>query len=328
MRITIGVGILIWMAVACISSSQAQSQSWRPEKHLELIVPFTAGTALDNAARTMQGIWNSAKLVPATSAVVNKGGGGGAIGWLYLNQHAKDPHYIAIGSATLLTNHIVGTGQFNYTDFTPIATMLTEATAFTVKADSPVASARDLLGRLRADPQSLSISVGSALGNSNHIAIALVAKAAGIDPKRLKVVAFASAGAGMTALLGGHVDVAVSSLGVFVPQVESGKLRVVVLGSPQRLPGTFAKVPTWRDEGITSEIGSWRVMFGASGITPDQVRYWEDVLEKVDKTQEWQGMAKNLLWQPSFKRSQETRAALDSHYATLKATLGSIGLAK
>lgn len=306
----------------------AHAQSWRPEKHVELIVPFTSGTALDNAARTMQGIWSAAKWVPATSTVVNKAGGGGAVGWLYLNQHAKDPHYVAIGSATLLTNHIIGTGQFNYTDFTPIATLLTEATGFTVKADSPINSSRDLMQRLRADPQSLSISVGSALGNSNHIALALVAKAAGIDPKRLKVVAFASAGAGMTALLGGHVDVAVSSLGVFVPQVEAGKLRVVVVGSPQRLSGTFAAVPTWNEHGITTEIGSWRVVFGAKGITSEQVGFWEDLFAKLDKTEEWRAMARSRLWQTSFKDSHETRLSLDAHYATLKTALGSLGMAK
>src|SRR4051812_7327082 len=240
-------GLAVLCALSLTSTSLGAAQGWAPERNVEVIVPFTPGSAADNAARSAQAIWTAARLVPTSSTVVNRAGGAGAIGWLYLNQHAKDPHYLAVGSATLLTNHILGTGQLNYTDFTPVAMLLNEATAFVVRAESPVKSGRDLLDRLRADPQSLSISVGSALGNSNHIAMAVVSKAAGIDPKHLKVVAFASAAAGMTALLGGHVDVAVSTLGVFVPHVESGKLRVVAVSTPQRLAGAFANVPTWSE---------------------------------------------------------------------------------
>jgi len=58
------------------------------------------------------------------------------------------------------------------------------------------------------------------------------------------------------------------------------------------------------------------------------VSYWQDVLEKVDKTNEWRAMAATRLWQTSFKRSEDTRAALDSQYALLKATLTSLGMAK
>lgn len=328
MRLMCGLVLLFGLLLTDASPNAAQLQGWLPDKHVEIIVPFAAGSAADNAARSMHAVWSAAKLIPTASNIVNRGGGGGALGWLYLSQHAKDPHYLGIGSATLLTNHILGTGQLNYTDFTPLATLFTEATGFTVRADSAIKSGGDLIERLRTDPQSISISVGSALGNSNHIAMALVTRASGIDPKRLKVVAFASAGAGMTALLGGHVDVAVSTLGVFVPHVESGKLRVVVIGAPQRLTGTFANVPTWNEHGITTEIGSWRAMFGAKGITPAQVTYWQDVLEKVDRTSEWRGMAASRLWQPSFRRSEETRAALDGQYAILKATLTSLGMTK
>lgn len=320
--------LALMLLVGGISVVSAQAQRWKPDKHVELVVPFAAGANADRLARAMQTIWSAKQLIQTTSAVVNKGGGGGAVGWLYMSQHAKDPHYVAIGSATLLTNHIIGTGQLNYTDFTPIATLLNESTVFAVKADSVIKSGHDLIERLRADPRALSISVGSALGNSNHIALALVAKAVGIDPKRLKVVAFGPAGAAMTALLGGHVDVAVSSLGVFVPQVEAGKLHVVAVGSPQRLSGAFATVPTWKEQGIAARFGSWRVMLGTKGITNEQVAFWEEVIARLDKTEEWQAMARSLMWELAFKGSRDTRESLDADYAILKAVLTDLGMAK
>jgi putative tricarboxylic transport membrane protein len=216
----------------------------------------------------------------------------------------------------------------NHSDFTPLAVVLNESTVFAVKADSPIRSGRDLVQRLQADPAGVSISVGSALGNSNHIAVALIAKSVGVDVKRLKVVPFASAGAGMTALLGGHVDVAVSSLGVFVPQVSAGALRLIAVGGAQRLRGKFADVPTWQENGVKVQFGSWRAMFGARGITADQTRYWEQLLEKTTRTDEWQTMAANRMWEATFKGSQETKSLLDQEYASLRVVLTDLGMAK
>lgn len=318
-------GLVLLVAYA---GSYAQTATWKPEKHVEAIVPFTAGTALDTAVRAMHSIWTAHQWLPTANTVMNKPGGGGTLGFLYLSQRAKDPHYLAISSPTLLTNRIIGVSQFSHSDFTPLAIVLNESTVFAVKADSPIKSGRDLVQRLQADPGALSISVGSALGNSNHIALALIAKTAGIDLKRLKVVPFASAGAGMTALLGGHVDVAVSSLGVFVPQVSAGALRLLAVGGPQRLRGKFADVPTWQENGVKVQFGSWRAMFGAKGISADQTRFWEQLLDKTTRTDEWQTMAANRMWEVTFKGSQETSAMLDQEYAILKAVLTDLGMAK
>src|SRR5262249_52360743 len=160
-------------------------------------VPFAAASGMDVSARGMHSIWTTKKLVETTSAVVNKAGGGGNLGLAYMQQHAGDAHYLMLTSSTMLTNHIAGLGKLNYTDFTPIAIVVAESLVFCVKADSPIKTGGDLLARLRKDPQSLAISVGSQTGNINHIALATVAKAAGVDPKRLKTVVFGSSGEGM-----------------------------------------------------------------------------------------------------------------------------------
>ena len=321
-------GLFAFAVFISYGSSAQERSSWKPDKHVEMIVPFSPGTALDHAARAMQGIWTTNRVMSVSSTVINKGGGGGALGWLYLEQHPKDAHYVAIGSPTLLTNQIIGTGRASYTDFTPLAMILNEYTVFAVRADSNVKSGTDLIQRLRSDPQSLSFSVGSALGNINHIALASLATTVGIDSKRLKAVAFASAGAGMTALLGGHVDVAVSSMGLFVPQVEAGKLRLIAVGAPRRLSGALAQIPTWKEQGVAAESDSWRVMLGPRGITNEQIRYWEGVFLQLSKDQEWQSLAKARYLDASFRDSRTTRTALDAEYVQLKAVLEDLGMAK
>lgn len=305
-----------------------QAQGWKPEKHVELIVPFAPGAGVDNTARMMHKIWSAMRLVETTSTVVNKPGGGGNIGFIYTSQHTGDPHFVTLGSSTLLTNHIVGTSQFSHADFTPLALILSENIVFSVKADSPLRSGRDLVQRLRGDPQALSISVGSALGNINHITLAAVAKAAGIEAKRLKVVATGSSGEGMMMLLGGHVDISVSTLGAIVPQIEAGKLRAIAVASPQRLSGSLAGIATWKEQGIPAEFILWRAMLGTKGVTPEQVAFWEGVFARIDKSEAWQAMAKSRFWDTNFKGNRETRAFVEADYAALKAVLADLGMAK
>lgn len=315
-------------SIVAAAASVAHAQGWKPVKHVELIVPFAPGAGVDLVARTMHATWTSKRLVDATSTVVNKPGGGGNIGLLYAAQHAGDPHYLVLGSTTLLTNHIVGTSKLSHADFTAIAIVLGEHIAFSVRADSPLKTGADLLQRLRSDPQSVSLSIGSAAGNINHIAVASVAKAAGADAKRLKVVVFGSSGEGMTALLGGHVDMSVSTLGVIVPQIEAGKLRAIAITTPRRLSGVLANVPTWKEQGIATELTFWRGILAPKGITPDQAAFWERVLATISKTDEWQAMARKHAWDAIFRGARDTQSYLESDYAAVRATLADLGMAK
>ena len=82
----------------------------------------------------------------------------------FLNQRAGDPHFLSITSSTILTNHINGRLQLTYTDFTPLAVLLTEHIAFVVRADSPLKTGKDMIEALRKNPASLSIALGSAVG--------------------------------------------------------------------------------------------------------------------------------------------------------------------
>ena len=315
-------------SIFAAAAPPAHAQGWKPAKHVELIVPFAPGAGVDVVARTMHAIWTSKRLVETTSAVVNKPGGGGNIGITYAAQHAGDPHYLVLGSTTLLTNHIVGSSKLSHVDFTPIAIILAEHIVFSVRADSRIKIGADLLQRIRSDPQSISISIGSAAGNINHIAVASVAKAAGADAKRLKVVVFGSSGEGMTALLGGHVDMSVSTLGVILPQIEAGKLRAIAITTPRRLSGVLANVPTWIEQGIPTKLTFWRGILGPKALSADQVEFWERVLSTISKTDEWQAMARQHAWDATFRGTRDTQAYLERDYAAVRAILTDLGMAK
>jgi putative tricarboxylic transport membrane protein len=114
-------------------SVAAQSGSWSPTRNVEIIAPAGPGSALDQTARTNQCAIQLDKLVEAPITVVNRVGGGRALGFNYLNQNQGNGHYLAIGTISLLTNRITGVNPLNYEDITPIANLVGEHIVFAVR---------------------------------------------------------------------------------------------------------------------------------------------------------------------------------------------------
>ena len=188
-------------------------------------MPAGAGGSLDHVGRTFQKLWDDLKLVPTSSAVVNRSGGGHAVAYNFLNQQAGNPHFMSITSSTLHTSHINNRIKLSYRDFTPQAVMLTEYIAFAVRAESPLKTGKDLIEALRKDPASLSLAISSALGGTHHISFGIPLMSGQVDIRKTKMVAFNSTGEAVTALLGGHVDVLSGGTVQIAPHVASGKMR-------------------------------------------------------------------------------------------------------
>ncbi len=107
-------------------------------------------------------------------------------------------------------------------------------------------------------------------------------RSAGIDPKKLKMVVFKTNAESLTAVIGGHIQAVVSSVSAALPQVQAGNARMLGVTAPQRVGGSIANVPTMREQGIDAMgISNWRGIFGAKGLTPAQIAFWEDTLGKT-----------------------------------------------
>lgn len=320
-------GFVVALAMT-IAAAHAASVSWKPETNVEIVVGVNPGGSNDKIARMIQRIWQEKRMLDKATIVVNKPGGGGTIAWSYLSQHSGDGHFLAVNSVPLVINHIMGRTPLKHTDFTPIATLINEYVGFAVKADSPLKSARDVIERLKVDPASLSIAFASSRGNMIHASIVLAMKAAGVEHHKLRTVVFNSGGETMIALLGGHVDLATGGAASVLPHLRAGKLRVIAISAPQRLGGSFASVPTWKELGVDVVAASWYVVVGPKGLAPAQVAFWEDRLAKATETAEWKSELEKNSWDSYYLNSEATPRFLDAQYNMLKGVLTDLGLAK
>jgi putative tricarboxylic transport membrane protein len=322
------VRFLSLLLLAFVWHSGSIAQTWKPDRATELIVAAGPGGGNDIAAREIQRIIQANRLTEAVLNVINKPGGGGVIAYNYLNQHPADGHYLAMASPTLLTNHILGINPLNYTDFTPVARLADENLAFVVKADSPIRNGRDLIELLRKDPAAVKFAFGTSRGNGNHIAIGMVSKGAGVDPRKITAVVFKATSEAVVAVQGGHVDVVPSTGATVLAPLKAGALRAIAVTSPQRMTGPFANVPTWKELGIDAVIASSRNLIGPRGMTAPQLAYWDGVFEQLTRTDDWKRAVDQKLWVSNYMPSKALKSELAAEYAEMKAILTDLGLVK
>jgi putative tricarboxylic transport membrane protein len=306
----------------------AMSADWKPERGIEIVAPSGAGGSTDRTARVVARILTERKLVDVPVTVVNKPGGSGTIGLNYINQHPGDPHYLVVATTGAISNHIMGLIPYDHNNFTAVAMLFDEYLGVNVRADSPLKSGREFADILRKDPEALSIGISTSVGGANHAALMICLRAAGINIKRLKTVVFSGGGASTTALLGGHVSAINTAPGNVVEQFRAGTLRTIAISSAHRLGGLFASVPTWREQGVNADFGSWRGMLAAKGLNAEQIAFWDRAFAALVKTDDWKKELEENYWENSYADSRGTKKRLDAEYAEYKAMLGELGYAK
>lgn len=320
---------LLFVLLASTTVNAAWSQvAWRPDKAVEIILPTAPGGGNDTVARLMQKMLQDQKSVTTPINVINKAGGNQTVSVAYHAQHRADPHYLLFATSTIFTNHLQGLSPYSYRDFPALALAFVDYSAFMVPANSPFRTFGDLVHGLKTNPEAIAFSVVSR-GGTSHAVTAIAARAAGIDVKRLKIVVYKTSAEATTAMMGGHIQAAVSSAAGSTPPVVAGQLRMLAIGAPQRRPGALAEVPTLTELGLKAPVlATWRAIFGARDITSAQIAFWEDALARGFQGEEWKAwMTKNDVSAPPLRGAELTKY-LEAQFNNTRGVLVELGLAK
>jgi len=315
-------------AALLAAAGESPAQAWKPQQPVELIIGSASGSSPDIMARGIQRIWQDKRMVEVPASVVNRVGGGNNVAWNFLSQKQGDGHFLMASNINLSAGHLTGTTTWSFRNFTSLGILFHEYVALAVAVESPIKDGRDLLARLKKDPGSASISLSSVAGGANHIGAGLAFKSAGIEVRKVRTVVFDSAGKVMTALLGGHVDVAATSITAALQQVRNGKVRVLGVTSPKRLGGEMAQFPTWREQGADADFSNYRGFIGAPGLSAAQVAYWEGVLAKLDADPAWQAYMDQNELERQLMNGRDALRYMEDLDGRLRGILGDLGLLK
>jgi tripartite-type tricarboxylate transporter receptor subunit TctC len=270
MRKAIGVILSLVLILGVVAPALAAEF---PTKEVQILIPYAPGGATDLVFRALAA--STSKYLGKAVVVVNKAGGGGAVGFTEAAQSRPDGYTLvtAITPLTILP-HQVKTA-FTYKDFEPIINVVEDPAMFQVRADSPWKTLSEFLDYARKNPGMITVGNSGAGGGVHLIALAFE-KTAGV---KFNHIPFGGGGPSVTALLGGHIHAVSVSPPEGIAHVKAGKLRIIALFSAKRMEA-FPDVPTVREQGVNFVMGQWRGLAAPKGTPPDVIKKLHDAFKQ------------------------------------------------
>ncbi len=268
------------------------SFAWEPTKNVEFIVPAGTGGGADQMARLVQSIIAKHNLMKQSMIVVNKGGGAGAEGFLELKGAKGDPHKIVITLSNLFTTPLATGVPFNWKDLTPVRMLALDQFVLWVHKDNPAKTAREYIEAVKkAGPGKMKMG-GTGSKQEDQIITVALEKQSGA---KFTYIPYKGGGEVATQLVGKHIDSTVNNPIEAVAQWRAGNLKPLCVFDNERMPykgkvaGDYSwnDIPTCKEAGVDTDYVMLRGIFMAGGVTPDQVKYYVDLMEKVRQTPEW-----------------------------------------
>ncbi|HSD41881.1 MAG TPA: tripartite tricarboxylate transporter substrate-binding protein [Burkholderiales bacterium] len=290
---------------------------------LKMMIPANPGGGWDQTGRQLAAAMQSGKLVSGVQ-FENKGGAAGTIGLAqFVNAAKGDPNALLVAGMVMVGGIVLQQSPVNLNMVTPIARVTSEWEVIVVPAASPHKTMGDLVKAFKENPGKVSWGGGSA-GGTDHILVGLIARAVGADPAKINYVAYKGGGEALTGIIGGHVTAGVSGIGEFAEQIKGGRLRALAVSAPKAIDG----IPSLKEQGIDVELGNWRAVFGAPGITPPQRDALVKLVKDATETPVWKQTLDKMGWSPFFLGGDPFKAFLDEDTRRVTAIIDSLGLKK
>ncbi|MFK0278765.1 Bug family tripartite tricarboxylate transporter substrate binding protein [Ensifer sp. NPDC090286] len=290
-----------------------------------IIAPANPGGGWDQTARSLQTVLQQ-EGISGNVQVQNVPGAGGTIGLAqFASQQKGNANALIVGGYVMVGAILTNKSPVTLKDVTPIARLTGEYEAIVVPASSDIKTMGDLVEALKKDPGAVSWAGGSA-GGTDHIAVGLIAKAAGVDPTKINYIAYSGGGEALAAILGSQVTAGISGYGEFESQVKAGTLRLLAVSGPERVAGIDA--PTLKESGLDVVVENWRMVAAAPGLSDEQKAAVSADIEKLAKSAGWQEVLKTKGWQDSYLAGDAFSAQLDKDVAATEGVLKDIGLVK
>jgi tripartite-type tricarboxylate transporter receptor subunit TctC len=267
------------IAVLALGATSALAQTY-PTHPVSIVVGYPPGATSDLLGRTVGDPLSTALGQPVV--IDNRAGAGGNVGATYVARAPADGYTLMVGTDAMMTNNIYlykNTPFDPAKDFAPITNAGVNIICLAVNADLPIRSVAELVAYARANPGKLSFG-SSGTASPHHLSGELLRQKAGID---IQHVPYKGGGAAVNDLLGGHIGLAFLSLSSAVPQLSTGKIRIIAVVEKSRYAG-LPDVPTIAETVPGVEMSSWLGFFAPAATPQPIVARLHDEMVRILKT--------------------------------------------
>jgi tripartite-type tricarboxylate transporter receptor subunit TctC len=257
MRIGVVLSLFLWVA-------QAFGQTY-PEKPVRLIVPFSAGSAVDTLARIpaqkLSELWGHQVVVD------NRVGANGIIGTEAAAKAPADGYTLVLANDAGLATSPALYPKLPYDplrDFAPIALAVSIPVVLVVNASFPASSVKELVSQAKANPGKIHYASGGN-GSAQHLPMEMFKLTSGID---LVHVPYKGLGPAFNDVVGGQIPVMFAGMSNVFPHLKSGRIRALAIGSAKR-SGAMPDVPTMQEAGVAGfDYAAWAGFLAPAGVSP------------------------------------------------------------
>ena len=274
--------------------------AWEPTKTIEFVVPFSAGGATDQMARSIQGIIAKNKLIKQAIVVQNKAGASGAEGLLDMKASPGDAHKLVVSSSGLYTVPLATGLPFNWRDLTPVAMVAQDEFVLWVHSDTAYKSPADFLADVKKTPEKFKMG-GTSSKREDNIITAMVEKKAGV---KFIYIPYKGGGEAATQLSGKHIDSNTNNPSESIAQWRAGQHRALCLVADKRsefkekvtATESWADIPTCKEKGLDVQYQMLRVFMLPGNVPAEVTQFYTELLQKVVATPDWKAyVEKNAL---------------------------------
>lgn len=294
-------------------TGQAQADNF-PERPVNLIVPFTAGSGADVFARTLAKA--AEKHLGQQIVVENKPGGSGAIAISYVLSQPADGYTIATHSRTLSLLLAGGEVPFGVDDLDYIIRVNGESSSLMVPKDSPFQTLEDFIRYAKERPGELKVG-GPGTGSFHHMVAMEFRSMAGID---FTWVPFEGGKEAVLAALGGHVDAVQATASNGKASIDSGDLRILASTSEERSE-FLPDVPTYKEGGVDLVEILWRGVVTKAGVPEERIARLEEAFRKAMEEPEWEKYMADFAQEKAYLNSADFSDYIRKEVANTKTFL-------
>ncbi|MCF7719135.1 tripartite tricarboxylate transporter substrate binding protein [Aeromonas jandaei] len=252
----------------------------------ECIAPAKPGGGFDLTCKLLQVSLQETGTIDKPMRVTYMPGGVGAVAYnaIVAQRPAEAGTVVAFSGGSLLNLSQGKFGRYGVDDVRWLAAVGTDYGMIAVRHDAPYQNLKDLVNAMANDPNSVVIGAGASIGSQDWMKTALLAKQAGVDPHKMRYVAFEGGGEPVTALLGNHVQAVSGDLSEMVPYIGGDKLRVLAVFAKERLPGKLATIPTAKEQGYDLEWPVIRGFYVGPKVSDSEYQWWKETFDQLVKT--------------------------------------------
>lgn len=295
-----------------------------PSRPIELVVPFPAGGTTDLMGRALARAM--AKHLPNNQSVVvvNVSGASGIVGITSVYNAKPDGYRIGLAGYTTFSLHPhYGRTAFTHDGLQHLGRVANFSQVMLLRKDAPWETFEDWIAYVKQNPEKFTYGVPG-VGSILHITMELINQKAGL---KTKAVAFNGGAEQMAALLGGHVQGAISGVGDAKTYLDSGDLRILFNAGTGRDSYT-EKVPTLKEKGVDVAGDIAFSAVAPKGIPPDALPVLQEVVRKALEDPQLIEQFQKVGLKPEYATPQNVEQEIEAQFKANREVLLKLGLIK